>query len=295
MPCRIKRQQEWTTRLMMEYIYQGKKGAFVTLTYDPLHLPDSKKYVGGNLYKSEIQKFLKRFRKYYGTGRRVSYFAVGEYGEKSSRAHYHLCIFGVDAVVTERITKKCWTKGHSMTVGLDKDGFERMRYTCQYTLKKMTSDKDFTDGRNPEFSLMSRKPSLGLGLLPSYAPRLLKHNFYPSGGMTFHQKWYINKHYPHLRPWNGCFKLQGKWFIMDKYLRTKLFEIMYETELNEYDEYNKETIRLDASFIARRDCAIDDRYLNTMKFIAGEDYAKEIEKTKKLERKAKNKVKISAI
>lgn len=50
--------------------------------------------VGGRipmLSKSDLQKFLKRLRKAYG--KKVRYFACGEYGPKTFRPHYHLLFF----------------------------------------------------------------------------------------------------------------------------------------------------------------------------------------------------------
>ena len=44
----------------------------------------------------------------------------------------------------------------------------------------MTSIKDFEDGRQPEFTLMSRKPALGHFQLPLIAKVLKKRNLYPS-------------------------------------------------------------------------------------------------------------------
>ena len=62
---------------------------FVTLTYDEKHLPKD-----GSLCLEHVQLFLKRLR--FGSAFPLRYFLCGEYGEKTSRPHYHICLFGTD-------------------------------------------------------------------------------------------------------------------------------------------------------------------------------------------------------
>ena len=95
MPCRIRRRKEWETRLMLEW-KTWNQGAFVTLTYSPEYLPDADQWKGGNLIKSDLQKFMKRFRKYFNEkygDRKIRFFGCGEYGTQSKRAHFHILIF----------------------------------------------------------------------------------------------------------------------------------------------------------------------------------------------------------
>lgn len=67
---------------------------WITLTYNDANLPTIE--VDGVLHsvviKSEVQNFLKRLRQRLGFPE-LRYFAVGEYGGKLNRAHYHLIIF----------------------------------------------------------------------------------------------------------------------------------------------------------------------------------------------------------
>ena len=115
--CRINRRTEWYTKLMLEWQTWGE-GCFTTLTYNQEELPESTHFKGGSLQKKDLQDFLKRFRKYYQETygyRKLRYFAVGEYGDKSKRAHYHILMFNVDSVYAEQIINKAWTKGHTQT------------------------------------------------------------------------------------------------------------------------------------------------------------------------------------
>ena len=76
--CRIARAREWSTRLVQELGFWDQ-ALFVTLTYDDDHLP-------GDLSVSidELQRFFKRLRKSL-CGRKLMYYACGEYGENFGR------------------------------------------------------------------------------------------------------------------------------------------------------------------------------------------------------------------
>lgn len=68
------------------------------------------------LRKSDLQKFLKRFRYYAGkvTKEKVRYFAVGEYGPVHFRPHYHLLLFFDSAElfqVSSEIVYSSWLFG----------------------------------------------------------------------------------------------------------------------------------------------------------------------------------------
>lgn len=80
--CRLERVRNWTYKIWLENL-NHKQSCFITLTY-----ADNEK--GKNLNKHDLVKFIKRLRKKYT----FKYFAVGEYGEKKGRAHYHIIILG---------------------------------------------------------------------------------------------------------------------------------------------------------------------------------------------------------
>lgn len=89
--CRANNAQSWALRVMHESQYVDS-ACFVTLTYDPAHCP--KDY---SLVKKDVQDFMKRLRRqldYHRLGFVRAYMAVGEYGTKRQRPHYHLLLLG---------------------------------------------------------------------------------------------------------------------------------------------------------------------------------------------------------
>lgn len=129
-----------------------KEAVFATLTYAPEHLPP-----GGTLVPRDMQLFLKRLRaRLYP--REVRFFGVGEYGDHTSRPHYHLVLFGV-GLRDSRDIADCWPLGltHVGSVTAQSCG-----YVAGYTTKKMTAKNDpRLQGRHPEFARMSRNPGIG--------------------------------------------------------------------------------------------------------------------------------------
>lgn len=154
MPCRINRRRKWVGRMLLELL-SAPCASFVTLTYS-----DDRLMNGKVLQKSHLQNFFKLLR-YYAPGREIRYFAVGEYGEKSWRAHYHVVLFGV-SIVESAVLQKAWTWGFVHVGTVTPDSVE---YVCGYVTKKLTSSsgraKLSLRGRPPEFAVMSRRPGLG--------------------------------------------------------------------------------------------------------------------------------------
>lgn len=94
--CLVNKRGDWIFRLQMEMKFSKRKALFVTLTYDQKHCPEK-------LDKRHLQLFLKRLRKHYPAGQ-IRYYAVGEYGSKMGRPHYHLILFGAQ----ELFVRKYW-------------------------------------------------------------------------------------------------------------------------------------------------------------------------------------------
>lgn len=157
MPCRFNRRRLWTARLMLES-YQHESSFFVTLTYSPEHYPSD-----GSVSVRHLQLFLKRLRTDIAPAK-IRYYAVGEYGDRSGRAHYHLVIFGLRDVGA---IGRAWRFGmiHVGTVTPQSAG-----YVASYVCKKMTKEDDARlGGRRPEFARMSLRPGLGAGAVPVIA------------------------------------------------------------------------------------------------------------------------------
>lgn len=155
LPCRITRRKEWTARILLESILHDES-IFITLTYDDEHLPGIDIHPGGTLHKQDLQIFLKRLR---NKGLKFRYLAVGEYGEKFERAHYHAIIFGL-GLEAEQSVAQAWEHGF---VHVREFNYQRAQYTAGYTVKKLTGEKEaeYLQGRKPEFLTSSRKPGIG--------------------------------------------------------------------------------------------------------------------------------------
>lgn len=159
MPCRINKKRKWTGRLLMEAA-QHKHSSFITLTYkdDP----------GRDLIPSDLTLFWKRLRHKVPN---LRYFAVGEYGEKRGRPHYHAVLFGYQTkwvfgpkgeYYDPLITKE-WGLGNTQSGEFNSS---RASYMAGYVTKKMTTpDARGLNGRTPEFFRCSREPPIGAAYL----------------------------------------------------------------------------------------------------------------------------------
>lgn len=180
--CRLQRSREWANRMMMELATTEGDSCFLTLTYDDKHLVfvDGCDPITGEVTRSptldlrHLQLFIKSLRK--STGKKIRYFACGEYGDETARPHYHLIVFGYcpdDLQLQARGRKgaynyyssetiaKLWTFGYNLVADVT---WESCAYTARYVVKKLTgarSDVYTSLGIKPPFVVMSRRPGLG--------------------------------------------------------------------------------------------------------------------------------------
>lgn len=159
LPCRINKTRQWTARLLMEALCH-KNTIFITLTYSPENLPLE------GLQKKHLVQFWKLLRH---EGLKFRYYAVGEYGTKTERAHYHALCFGL-SVEHEELIKKNWKHGFYK---IDELNPERAAYVAQYNTKKFISNKT-PDGKEPEFAAMSRMPGIGYNFIEEIALTMKK-------------------------------------------------------------------------------------------------------------------------
>lgn len=162
MSCRVSRTREWTVRLVHE-LDSWDRSSFITLTYDDEHLP-----LYGTLRKEHLQLFVKRLRKALG-GRKLKYFASGEYGEKFDRPHYHIIFYGV-GFGDEDLIRRSWTAGivHIGTVTHDS-----VQYVAGYVQKKLSGPAAEKYGRrDAPFQLQSQ--GMGLKFVKDNAENILK-------------------------------------------------------------------------------------------------------------------------
>lgn len=191
--CRLDRSREWAIRCMHE-AQMNKSNLFLTLTYNPEHLPED-----GSLDPHHLKLFWRYLAR--ETGQSFRYFACGEYGEKLGRPHYHACVFGLelpDQVVHSRrkhgtlmrskILEKAWHRGHS---SIGTVTWQSAAYTARYIMKKKNGQEAFDNYdtgridtvtgeailRHPEFVRMSLKPGLGRTWIEKYLSDVYPHDF----------------------------------------------------------------------------------------------------------------------
>lgn len=154
--------RSWAVRCVHEsQLYE--RNSFLTLTFDDAHIPDD-----WSIRPRHWQLFAKKLRRLRGPFR---YFAVGEYGDRSLRPHYHALIFGLgfddlvkvdqeggEPVCTSPELVERWGQGF-VTVG--NVTYRSAAYCASYALKKVGGEKadEHYQGRHPEF----RCASVGLG------------------------------------------------------------------------------------------------------------------------------------
>jgi len=149
--CKADKALTWALRIHNEASLHDKN-CFMTITYDDAHLPED-----GKINKDHMQRFLKRLRH---TGQ-FRYYAVGEYGGKTQRPHYHAIVFGQDFLAgsniqinselyTDSAISDCWGSG---SVILAPFTMATACYVAGYVSKKI--------GDHDSFHLMSRRPGIG--------------------------------------------------------------------------------------------------------------------------------------
>ena len=142
-----------------------------------------------DLCKKDLQKFFKRLRKSHSSGgafngKRLKYYAVGEYGGNSFRPHFHVILFNSELnlligkkegnaakrgmiPLDGKIQFQCkdWWFGH-ITVGRVSEA--SVGYTLKYISKPSKIPLHRNDDRVKEFSCMSK--GLGDNYIYSYYP-----------------------------------------------------------------------------------------------------------------------------
>lgn len=140
--CAATRRSDWATRLHYEArLHYGSK--FVTLTYADAHLTWA--HLRPQLVKKDLQDWFKRVRK---KGYNFRYYAVGEYGSKTFRPHYHVILFGE---VPDDVIRKTWHLGQ---VHIGKVTQASINYCLGYLSHSRTWQMKHHRAR--PFTLMSR-------------------------------------------------------------------------------------------------------------------------------------------
>lgn len=150
--CQADKAREWAIRIYHESTLHAQN-AFLTLTYE--NNPDT-------LVARDLQLFLKRLRHIY----RLRYFAIGEYGDRSHRPHFHAIVFGTDfRELSYAINDKLygspvvdaeWGKGLCAIAPVS---MATCMYVARYCQKKAGTEA---------ITMMSRRPGIGHTWLDRY-------------------------------------------------------------------------------------------------------------------------------
>lgn len=194
------------------------ENSWITLTYNNEHLPEGK-----TVKKTHYQKFMKKLRKEIEP-QKIRHFGCGEYGEKYSRPHYHLCIFGymfpdLELIRSGKIKRfknrfktgndnnlyhsemlsTIWGKGF-VTVG--EVTFESAGYTARYMTKKVKGKMsgEHYQSRNPEFALMSRRPGIAAEWIKQYMSDVYPKDFHTTRGIKMRPNRFYDDRFKKINP-----------------------------------------------------------------------------------------------
>ncbi|WNK13162.1 MAG: replication initiator protein [Microvirus sp.] len=189
--CRLDRRRDWSVRLMHE-AHGHESKCFLTLTYADENTPP-----GGTLVKKHFWDFIKRLR-YWARPKKIRYFHCGEYGETTSRPHYHAIIFGIDfadklfykngsdgsPLYSSATLDGLWTHGFTTVGAVTKDS---CGYVAGYILKKITGEagQEHYGTRVPPYVSMSLRPGIGREFYDKYADEIYAADFVVHGGGKF--------------------------------------------------------------------------------------------------------------
>jgi len=205
--CKTDKTREWTARCVHESKMHDEK-CFLTLTYNNENLPE-----GGTLVKKDLQDFMKRLREKIEPIK-IRFYGCGEYGNKLSRPHYHVLIFGYSfpdrrlhainkkpgqQLFTSDELGKLWTKGFHLIGNFEQASAQ---YVCGYTAKKITGEDadEHYQGKLPEFALMSRRPGIGHDWINKYSRDVYPKDFFHIQGHTYRPFRYYDNHCEKTRP-----------------------------------------------------------------------------------------------
>lgn len=197
--CMKRRTSGWSFRLMKEGDI-SETALFVTLTYNTSYVPMSKNGFM-TLDKSAVQLFMKRLRK--ESDKKLKYYAIGEYGGKRNRPHYHLILFNADPENVEKAWSYYTPGGRRSRLGSVYIGTvtgASIGYVLKYMTKKGSIPKHKNDDRVKEFSLMSK----GLGA-----------NYVTDAMKKWHHNALLDRNYVPI--------LDGKKISMPRYYKDRIY------------------------------------------------------------------------
>ena len=198
--CKMKKAQDWAIRISHEAQYH-EQNIFLTLTFTEQELAFRDN--PGSLDVKEVQRFIKRLRNHIDRkedGRKIRYYAVGEYGELTGRPHYHIIIFGWEPkdgilwktskkgsrLFNSEILSQLWPYGY---INYGQVTWDSASYTAGYITKKFNDTQvedrlKWTDpitgelkDKDPEFAVMSRRPGIGSQWIEDHHEDAYRHDY----------------------------------------------------------------------------------------------------------------------
>lgn len=152
--------------LELQKVYRlGLGASFITLTYNDARLPvSSQGYF--TLRKSDLQKFLKRFRfelNDIGFTYPIKHVSAGEYGDRG-RPHYHLVIIGCDSLTAKTAINKVWScDNYGLTDVQTLRSGSGIRYVLKYMSKSHPYGKVLQEYQSQGVEPPFTQHSIGLG------------------------------------------------------------------------------------------------------------------------------------
>lgn len=172
--CRINKRRDWQARLLLEAATH-EHGIFVTLTFAEFGVPSV-------LRRPYIKEFI------HGLSQAVPslrFYAVGEYGTKHGRAHFHVHLFS-DVPILNDLLYKNWPFGRIHVGDTEPASLD---YVLGYLLKASKVFRWPVEKQFPEFRYYSQ--GLGKHALPHL---LIDGTELPREFKVFGRKWPIGRY-----------------------------------------------------------------------------------------------------
>ncbi|AXH75498.1 MAG: replication initiator protein [Microviridae sp.] len=167
--CLGNKVSDWVGRNIAEREV-STRSLFATLTYRD-HGEGVTPIEAEILTYTDVQHYLKRLRK---AGFSVRYFAIGEYGARKGRAHWHMILHfegaSPDWSLNKRVQCKYWTHGFAE---YDECNAKSVRYVCKYL------NKDTLDNSAQMKARLSTQPPLGREYFRRLAAQYVKQGLAP--------------------------------------------------------------------------------------------------------------------
>lgn len=147
--CKMDNAREWAVRSTLEMKTTELDNWFITLTYSNEHVPKNELNIN-TLRSKDITLWLKKLRKWLERHEepQIKYICGNEYGSKTRRPHYHICIFNMnihdlketgekneigDKYYSSEWLEKMWGKGRILIGNVS---YQSAGYVARYTFKK---------------------------------------------------------------------------------------------------------------------------------------------------------------